>query len=77
MGDFNASTGTDGGGYEARVGPHGSGTMNQNSSKFLDFARSHRVDDSWFQRPQAHRLIWFSNAGGVAKENDHVLDDGR
>ena len=31
---------------------------------------------SWFQRPQAHRWIWYSKAGGVAKEIDHVLVDG-
>ena len=55
MGDFNASTGTDRDGYETCVGPHGSETVNQNSPKFLDFARSHglSVAGSWFQRPQA------------------------
>ena len=78
MGDFNASTGTDRDGYETCVCPHGSGTVNQNSTKFLDFARCHglRVAGSWFQRPQAHRWTWYSNAGGVAKEIDHVLVDG-
>ena len=57
LGDFNASTGTDRDVYEMCVGPHGSGTLNQNSTKFLDFARSHglRVAGSWFQRPQAQR----------------------
>ena len=78
MGDFNASTGTERDGYETCVGPHVSGTVNQNSTKFLDFARSNglRVAGSWFQHPQDHRWIWDSNAGGVAKENDHVLVDG-
>ena len=53
--------------------------MNQKSTKFLDFARSHglRVAGSWFQCPQAHRWTWYSNAGGVAKEFDHVLVHGR
>ena len=53
--------------------------MNQNSTKFLDFARSHglRVAGSWFQHPQAHHWTWYSNAGGVAKEIDHVLFDRR
>ena len=53
LGDFNASTGTDRNGYETCVGPHGSGTVNLNST---NFARSHgiRVAGSWFQRPQAH-----------------------
>ena len=40
-------------------------------------ARSHglRVAGSWFQHPQAHCWTWYSNAGGVAKEIDHVLVD--
>ena len=77
--DFNVSTGTDRDGYETCVGPHGSETVNQNSTKFLDFARSHglRVAGSWVQHPQAHRWTWYSNASGLAKEIDHVLDDGR
>ena len=41
VGDFNASNGTDRDGFETRVGPQGSGTVNQNSMKFLDFSRSH------------------------------------
>ena len=31
---------------------------------------------TWFQCPQNHRWIWYSNAGDVAKEIDHVLVDG-
>ena len=79
MGDFSASTGTDRDGYETCVGPHGSGTVNLNSTKFVDFARSYglRVAGSWFQHPEAHRWAWYSNAGGVAKEIDHVFVDGR
>ena len=78
LADFNASTGTDRDGYQMCVGPHGSGTVNLNSTKFLDFARSHglRVAGSWCSHPQAHRWTWYSNAGGVAKEIDHVLVAG-
>ena len=63
---------------ERCVGPNRSRTVNQNSTRFLDFARSCglRVAGSWFQCPQAHRLTWYSNAGGVEKEIDHVLVDG-
>jgi len=77
LGDFNASTGTESDGYETCVDPHGCGTVNQTSTKFLDFARGHglRVAGSWFQHPQAHRWICYSNAGGVANEIDHVLVD--
>ena len=79
MGDFNASTGTDWDGYETCVGPRGSGTVNLNSTKFHDFARSRGlgVAGSWFQHTQAHRWTWYSNAGSVAKEIDHVLIGGR
>ena len=65
LGDFNASNGTDRDGYETCVGPHGSGTVNQKSTKFLDFARSHglRVAGSWFRHPQTHRWTWYSKAG--------------
>ena len=30
----------------------------------------------WFQCPQTHCWSWYSNTGDVAKEIDHVLDDG-
>ena len=75
LGDFNAVTGTDRDGYEICVGPHGSGTRNQNSSLFLDFARSRnlRIAGSWFQRPDLHRWTFYSNAGGAGREIDHIL----
>jgi len=73
-----ARDGYDRDGYETCVGPHGSGTKNQNSTKFLDFTRCHglRVAHSWCQRPQPHHWTWYSNAAGVAKEIGHVLIDG-
>ena len=64
MEDFNASTGTDRDGYETckdgyemRIGPHWAGRVNENSTKFLDFARSRelRVAGLWFQRLQPNR----------------------
>ncbi|KAG0717717.1 Craniofacial development protein 2 [Chionoecetes opilio] len=75
LGDFNATTGTVRDGYELCVGPHGSGTRNTNSYLLLNFARSRmlRIAGSWYQRPELHRWTWYSNAGGVAKEIDHIL----
>ena len=57
LGDFIASNGTDWDGYETCGGPHGSGTVNQDSTKFLHIAKSHglRVAGSWFQHLQDHR----------------------
>ena len=53
LGYFTASTGTDRDCYETCVGPHWPGTVNQNSTESLDFARSHllRVAGSWLQHP--------------------------
>ena len=50
---ISMQTETDRDGYEACVDPHGAGTVNQNSTKFLNFARSHglRVAGSGFQCP--------------------------
>ena len=75
LGDFNAVTGTERAGYELCVGPHGSGTRNVNSSLLLNFAKSRRlrIGGSWFQRRDPRRWTWYSNAGGVAKEIDHIL----
>ena len=75
LGDFNASTGTERDGYELCVGPHGSGTRNTNSAVLLNLARFRRlrIAGSWYQRPELHRWTWYSNAGGVAKEIDHIL----
>ena len=70
LGDLNASTGTVRDGYETSVGHHGSGTVNQNSTKFLDFAGNCglSVAGSWFQHPQAHRWTWYCNAGDMEME---------
>ena len=84
LGDFNAVTGTSRDGYEACIGPHGSGTFpngerDDNSSMLLDFAvsRGLRVGGSWFQRSDSRRWTWYSNTGRAEKEIDHVLVDGR
>ena len=57
LGDFHAVTGTEKAGYEICVGPHGSGTRNDNRSFFLNFVRSRRlrIAGSWYQRPALHR----------------------
>ncbi|XP_037130891.1 craniofacial development protein 2-like [Syngnathus acus] len=84
LGDFNAVAGTCRDGYEACVGPDGSGNFpnwerDTSSTMMLDFARSHglRVGGSWFQRPDSWRWTWYSNTGLVRKKIDHVLVDGR
>ncbi|KAG0713853.1 hypothetical protein GWK47_015271 [Chionoecetes opilio] len=38
-----------------------------------DLKRRINAFGSWYQRPELHRWTWYSNAGGVAKEIDHIL----
>ena len=75
LGAFNVVTGTERAGNEICVGPHGSGTRNDNSSFLLNFARSRRrrIAGSWYQRPVLHRWTWYSNARRLAKEINHIL----
>ena len=59
LGDFNAVSSCDRGGYEMSVGPHGSGADagSENSLLFRDFTRSPklRISGSWYQHPGPHR----------------------
>ena len=79
LGDFNAETGTTRVNLERVLGPHGSGTRNDNSECLLNFCsdKGLRVAGSWFQRRSIHRLTWFSNNGTTTKEIDHVLISSR
>ena len=56
LGDFNSSIGTDRDGYDTCVGPHRSGTVNQNSTTFLDIEEV--MDLGWLVHSfSTHRLI--------------------
>ncbi|KAG0714738.1 hypothetical protein GWK47_013555 [Chionoecetes opilio] len=43
------------------------------SNRCLFIDKWARFFGSWYQRPELHRWTWYSNAGGVAKEIDHIL----
>ena len=59
LGDFNAETGTTRVNLERVLGPHGSGTRNDNSERLLNFCsdKGLHVAGSWFQRCNIHRLV--------------------
>ena len=77
--DSNATSGTDKDGCESCFGPHGSRLKEESSSLLIVFAkiRRLRIVESWFHRPELHRLTWYSNSGAVRKEIDNVLVGGR
>jgi len=74
LGDFNATTGppTD---TSRAVGPHFSGTPNDNSDRLRTLCDMHdlTVLGTWFQRLDKHRMTWLSRDGSTKKEIDHIL----
>ena len=77
LADFNAATGTERTGYEYVLVPMalvpGTPTTLLNFAKF----RWLRIAGFWYQRSELHRWTWYSNAGGVTKEIDHILVNTR
>lgn len=73
LGDFNAINGTERDGYKLCVGPHGSGIRNINHS-LLNCAKSRklRITNSWLQKHKPCCWTWYSNAGSVVKEIEHI-----
>ena len=79
LGDFNAVSGLTRIDRDVAIGPHSSGTMNDNSERMVAFCRKTgmRIGGSWFRRKDIHRLSWYSNDGHTKKEIDHVLVNTR
>ena len=74
-GDLNAVTGIDRSGFEQVVGPFGSGTPNNNSTRLLTLRALLGLSavGSWFRRTDIRRWTWVSNDGHTLKELDHIL----
>ena len=74
LGEFNAVNGTERACYLICVGPHGSGSTNDNSSFLTNLARSKglRIAFSWYHRPVLHCWICYNNVGGEGKIQ-HIL----
>ncbi|KAI8518904.1 hypothetical protein Bbelb_021610 [Branchiostoma belcheri] len=79
LGDLNATTGADRTGFESVLGPHGSGTCNNNVQRLLEFCSNFRLrtERSFFQHKRIHGMTWFSNDGRTTKELDHILTSRR
>ncbi|CAH1233043.1 Hypp565 [Branchiostoma lanceolatum] len=79
LGDFNATTGPDRDGFERALGPHGTGSCNNNGSRLLEFCTNHhlRTERSFFPHKRIHSMTWISNDGYTRKELDHILTNRR
>ena len=79
LGDLNATLGSDRRGYESVLGPHSSGSRNDNGERLLDLCALHRlkITGSWFRRRNMHRWTWISNDGRTKKELDYIIVSAR
>jgi len=68
-GDLNAVSGTDRTGFEQVVGPHESGSPNNNTARLLAFCFYAGISmvSSWFRRQDIWRWSWISNDGVTKK----------
>ena len=57
LGDLNATLGSDRRGYDSVLGPHSSGSRNDNGERLLDLCALHRlkITGSWFRRRNMNR----------------------
>ena len=73
LGDFNAVPGTSSG--DGIIGPHGSGTRNDNSDRMITYCGMHNLilPGTWFRRLDIRRWTWYSHDGFTKKESDHII----
>lgn len=74
MGDYNAKCGADNKDRELFMGKFGTGTMNDNGERFLDFCAEADlvVGGTLFKHQQSHLNTWYSNDGVTRNQIDHI-----
>ena len=74
MGDFNAKIGSDNTGYEAVMGKHGLGEMNENGETFVDTCAQFDlvIGGSVFPHKRIHKATWVSPDHATTNQIDHV-----
>ena len=74
MGDFNAKIGKDNKGYEAVMGTHGLGEMNDNGMRFADTCTMNNlvIGGSIFPHKRIHKATWISPDHRTENQIDHI-----
>ena len=77
--DIVVVLGSDRRGYESVLGPHSSGSRNDNGERLLDLCALHqlKITGSWFRRRNMHRWTWISNDGRTKNELDYIIVSAR
>ena len=74
IGDLNAKVGSDNRNWEASMGTHGEGVINENGEMFCDFCASNGlvIRGTLFPHKKSHKLTWRSPDGITENQIDHV-----
>ena len=74
IGDLNTKVGSDNRNWEASMGTHGEGVINENSEMFCAFCASNRlvIGGTLFPHKKSHKLTWKSPDGITENQIDHV-----
>ena len=74
MGDFNAKIGSNNQGFEAVMGHHGLGEMNENGERFANFCATNQlvVGGSIFPHKRIHKATWISPDMVTQNQIDHL-----
>ena len=74
IGDRNAKVGSDNRNWEASMGTHGEGVINENGEMFCDFCASNGlvIGRTLFPHKKSHKPTWRSHDGITENQIDHV-----
>lgn len=79
MGDMNAQVGSSNGNWEAVMGTHGIGTMNDNGERFAEICGNHGlvIGGTLFRHLDIHKVTWVSPNGRTQNQIDHIAISGK
>ena len=79
MGDLNAKVGADNSGSDRVMGRHGSGIINENGERLVEFCTTNNlvIGGTLFPHREIHKITWCSPNGRDRNQIDHLLINGK
>ena len=75
MGDLDAKVGTDNSGSDRVMGGHGSGIIDENGERLVEFCTTNNlvIGGTLFPHREIHKVTWCSLNGRDRNQIDHLL----
>ena len=79
MGDLNAKVGADNSGIDRVMGRHGSGIINENGERLVEFCTTNNlvIGGTLFPHREIHKITWCCLNGRDRNQIDHLLINGK